>query len=70
MKDTKQFKGMKILVLGLAKSGYAATKLLHSLGADVTVNDCSPEEGNAEAIALRSEGIHVICGGHPDGILR
>ena len=30
MKNVEQFKGMKILVLGLAKSGYAATKLLHS----------------------------------------
>ncbi|MCZ2258872.1 UDP-N-acetylmuramoyl-L-alanine--D-glutamate ligase [Sporosarcina sp. G11-34] len=69
MKDTKQFKDMKILILGLAKSGYAATKLLHTLGADVTVNDASPYEGNAEAMELRSEGIRVICGGHPDGLL-
>nr|WP_225941858.1 UDP-N-acetylmuramoyl-L-alanine--D-glutamate ligase [Sporosarcina limicola] len=60
---------MKVLVLGLAKSGYAATKLLHSLGAEVTVNDASPEEGNKEASALRLEGIQVICGGHPKGIL-
>lgn len=69
MKNTEQFKGEKILVLGLAKSGYAAAKLLHSLGADVTVNDASPEEGNEEAAALRSEGILVICGGHPPDIL-
>lgn len=60
---------MKILVLGLAKSGYAAANLLHSLGADVTANDASPEEGNKEASALRTEGVRVICGGHPEGIL-
>ena len=30
-------------------------KLLHSLGAVVTVNDSSPEKGNKEAAALRSE---------------
>ena len=60
---------MKVLVLGLAKSGYAASKLLHSAGATVTVNDASPEEGNEEAAALRLEGIQVICGGHPSGIL-
>ena len=53
MKDVNQFKGMKILVLGLAKSGYAAANLLHATGADVTVNDASPEEGNEEATALR-----------------
>jgi UDP-N-acetylmuramoylalanine--D-glutamate ligase len=69
VKDVNQFKGMKILVLGLAKSGYAATKLLHTAGAFVTVNDASPEEGNEEAAALLSEGIRVICGGHPSGIL-
>lgn len=69
MKNTEQFKGKKILVLGLAKSGYAAAKLLHSLGADVTVNDASPEEGNKEAAALTLEGIRVICGGHPSRIL-
>lgn len=69
MKNTEQFKGKKILVLGLAKSGYAAAKLLHSLGADVTVNDASPEEGNEEAASLRLENIRVICGGHPAGIL-
>ena len=69
MKNTEQFKGKKILILGLAKSGYAAAKLLHSLGADITVNDASPEEGNEEAAALRSENIRVICGGHPPDIL-
>lgn len=64
-----QFKNKKILILGLAKSGYAAAKLLHSFGAIVTVNDASPEEGNAEAKALIAEGVHVICGGHPANLL-
>ncbi|WP_252503682.1 UDP-N-acetylmuramoyl-L-alanine--D-glutamate ligase [Sporosarcina sp. Marseille-Q4943] len=64
-----EFKGKKVLVLGLAKSGFAAAELLHSLGADVVVNDSSPEKGNAEAQALRSKGILVICGGHPENIL-
>ena len=69
MKNVEQFKGMRILVLGLAKSGYAATKLLHDAGANVVVNDAAPEEGNEEAAALRLKGIRVICGGHPQGIL-
>ena len=64
-----QFKNQKILVLGLAKSGYAAANLLHSLGADVTVNDFSPEEGNVEAKALIDKGLRVICGGHPANLL-
>jgi len=56
-------------VLGLAKSGHAAAELLHSLGADVVVNDSSPDTGNTEAQALRAKGMLVICGGHPDNIL-
>ncbi|WP_318615533.1 UDP-N-acetylmuramoyl-L-alanine--D-glutamate ligase [Sporosarcina sp. YIM B06819] len=69
MENVNQFKGMKVLILGLAKSGCAASRLLHSLGATVLVNDASPEDGNEEAAALRIEGIQVICGGHPAGIL-
>lgn len=69
MGKRNEFTGKKFLVLGLAKSGYAAAELLHSLGADVIVNDSSPENGNAEAEALRSKGLQVICGGHPANIL-
>lgn len=64
-----EFLGKKVLVLGLAKSGYAAADLLHLLGAVVVVNDSSPETGNVEAQTLRSKGISVICGGHPATIL-
>ena len=60
MKNVMQFKNQKILVLGLAKSGYAAANLLHSLGADVTVNDFSPEEGNVEAKALMTKGFELF----------
>lgn len=69
MKNSAQFKGQKILVLGLAKSGYAAAKLLHSVGAEVIVNDASPLENNQAAAALLADGIQVICGGHPENLL-
>ena len=42
------FEGKKVLVLGLAKSGLAAAELLHSLGAEVVVNDSSPDAGSEE----------------------
>lgn len=63
------FKDKNVLVLGLAKSGFAAADLLHSLGANVVVNDASPEDGNSDVALLRSKGITVICGGHPSNIL-
>ncbi|WP_262172865.1 UDP-N-acetylmuramoyl-L-alanine--D-glutamate ligase [Saccharococcus sp. Marseille-Q5394] len=69
MGKRNELKGKKVLVLGLAKSGHAAADLLHSLGAFVIVNDSSPETGSEEAKALRSKGIIVICGGHPEDIL-
>ena len=40
-----RFEGKKVLVLGLAKSGLAAAELLYSLGAEVVVNDSSPDVG-------------------------
>ncbi|WP_416731451.1 UDP-N-acetylmuramoyl-L-alanine--D-glutamate ligase [Fictibacillus sp. JL2B1089] len=65
MKDTTFFNNKKILIVGLAKSGFAGAKLLHSFGAKLTVNDKSPREGNAEAEKLEKLGINVVCGDHP-----
>ena len=46
MKVIDQFKNKKVLVLGLAKSGESAARLLDKLGAIVTVNDGKPFEDN------------------------
>ncbi|MCT8139024.1 UDP-N-acetylmuramoyl-L-alanine--D-glutamate ligase [Anaerobacillus sp. CMMVII] len=65
MKNTTYFNGKVILVVGLAKSGLAAGKLLHKLGAEVIVNDYKPLAENPQALELQELGIEVICGGHP-----
>ena len=65
MKSVTQFENKKVLVLGLAKSGEAAARLLAKLGAIVTVNDGKPFEENPSAQTLLEEGIKVVCGGHP-----
>ncbi|MDT8859122.1 UDP-N-acetylmuramoyl-L-alanine--D-glutamate ligase [Alkalihalobacillus sp. MEB130] len=65
MKSNDLFKEKNILILGLAKSGEAAAKLLHKLGANVVVNDAKPYEENEQAKQLESIGIEVVCGGHP-----
>ena len=49
MKVIDQFKNKKVLVLGLAKSGESAARLLDKLGAIVTVNDGKPFEDNPAA---------------------
>lgn len=69
MKAIKNFENKKVLVLGLARSGEAAARLLHQLGAIVTVNDGKPFEENPSAQKLLEEGIKVVCGHHPLDLL-
>lgn len=65
MKQIMDYKNKKILVLGLAKSGFGAAKLLNDLGALVTVNDGKPLADNPQAQDLMTLGIRVITGSHP-----
>ncbi|WP_088067708.1 UDP-N-acetylmuramoyl-L-alanine--D-glutamate ligase [Gottfriedia luciferensis] len=69
MKNVENFQDKHVLVLGMAKSGYAASQLLKKLGASVTVNDRTPFEQNEIAQKLKSEGFNVICGEHPLSLL-
>lgn len=65
MKECKTYNNKKVLILGLAKSGEAAARLLSRLGAIVTVNDGKAFEENPAAQSLLEEGIKVVCGSHP-----
>lgn len=69
MKKIQKYQNTKILVLGLARSGFSAAKLLHDLGALVTVNDGKPFEENREAQDLLELGIKVVTGSHPIELL-
>ena len=60
MKHITNFANKKVLVLGLAKSGESAARLLDKLGAIVTVNDGKPFEENPAAQSLLEEGIKVV----------
>ncbi|WCN38989.1 UDP-N-acetylmuramoyl-L-alanine--D-glutamate ligase [Aneurinibacillus uraniidurans] len=65
----QQYKGKQIVVLGMAKSGAAAARVLAECGATVTLNDRKPEEECEGVAELRAAGITVICGGHPDDLI-
>lgn len=69
MKKITTYQNKKVLVLGLAKSGFSAAKLLHELGALVTVNDGKPFNDNPEAQDLLEMGVKVITGNHPIELL-
>jgi UDP-N-acetylmuramoylalanine--D-glutamate ligase len=59
------FQGKRIVVVGLGISGFAVAKLLHNLGAIVTVNDAKPLVPTDEKIEeLTALGITCIGGGH------
>ena len=60
-----ELKGKKVLVVGLGKSGLAASLFLRHCGAQVTVSDVRPAEALARDIpGLLEEGIMVETGGH------
>lgn len=65
------FKNKKIFILGLARSGYQAAKVLIDRGNVVVLNDGKDEESlNQEQIReLRELGVELVFGSHPDNLL-
>ena len=61
----------KVLILGLARSGYSAALTLNKLNNEVVVNDYNTEEKlNKEQInELKKLNIKCIFGNHPDNLL-
>jgi UDP-N-acetylmuramoylalanine--D-glutamate ligase len=63
------FTGKRVTVVGMARSGIAAARALHGLGAVVTITDRKPPDQLAEQVrALGHREIRVEAGGHPDRI--
>jgi UDP-N-acetylmuramoylalanine--D-glutamate ligase len=62
--------GRKVLVMGAARSGIACAKFLSKRGATVALNDAKPlEKWNAEARALKAEGVGLLPGEVPAWLL-
>lgn len=69
MMQLADYRGRKVVVLGLARSGAAAAKLFHGAGAAVVANDRKERKECPEAEELEALGISVVCGGHPEGLV-
>ncbi|QKY68960.1 UDP-N-acetylmuramoyl-L-alanine--D-glutamate ligase [Lentibacillus sp. CBA3610] len=69
MKELTNFPYSHVLVLGLAKSGTAAARLLLQNGKNVRVNDQNADETDAIVDELKSMGAEVITGSHPISVL-
>ncbi len=62
------YKNKKMFILGMARSGYEAAKLLANKGAVVTVNDAS-EQNEEHVKELTSLGVEIVIGQSPVELL-
>lgn len=70
MKQTSDWKGKKVLVIGIARQGIALTRYLTHHGAVVIVNDQRQiEELEDSQNALKDTAVQWVVGGHPISIL-
>jgi UDP-N-acetylmuramoylalanine--D-glutamate ligase len=67
----KSLLGRTVSVVGLARSGVAACRLLRQLGAVVLASDAKPRSAlDRDALALEAEGVRLSTGGHPSEAFR
>ena len=55
-----KFTGKKVLVVGLARSGMAAIKVLNELGADIVLSERKPAEELKELSTLKELGVTIV----------
>ncbi len=63
------FKDKKILILGMAKSGYEAALLLSKYTNNITVSDKNEKQNSKHIDKLVSKGIKIVLGDHPDDLM-
>ncbi len=63
------YNNKKVLVLGLARSGFSVAKLLVKQGAQVTINDVDNEHDENVIKVLEKLGVTLILGSHPVDLL-
>ena len=63
------FQNNKILILGFARSGYEAAKLLLKRGNTVYLTDMKTDHDKDQMKELEDLGIHFVLGSHPDDLL-
>ena len=63
------FENKKIFILGMARSGYWAAKVLANMNNDIVLNDANEKQDENRVKELKDLGIKVVLGSHPDDIL-
>lgn len=63
------FKNCKVLILGFARSGYEAAKLLIKRGNTVYLTDMKTDHNQEQIKELEELGVKLVLGSHPDDLL-
>ena len=63
------FSNMKILILGMARSGVAAAKVLVKRNNEVIINDIKEEHDTEIVNELKELGVKLVLGSHPENIV-
>ena len=63
------FENKKIFILGMARSGYQAAKVLAKMNNQIVLNDMNEKQDENHIKELEDLGVKVILGSHPDNIL-
>lgn len=63
------FENKKIFILGMARSGYEAAKVLAKRNNAIVINDISLDQDQNKVRELKELGVNVVLGSHPDDIL-
>ncbi len=58
-------KGKKVLVIGLARSGKAAIRLLQKLNAEIVLNEAKPLSQIENYQEYLDQGVEIVANGHP-----
>ena len=63
------FENKKIFILGMARSGYHAARILAKMNNTIILNDKNEKQDEAHIKELKDLGVELILGSHPDDIL-
>ncbi len=63
------FENKKIFILGMARSGYEAAKILAKRNNQIVINDKNADQDSKHIKELEKLGVKVVLGDHPDDLL-
>ena len=63
------FENKKIFILGMARSGYFAAKVLAKRNNEIVLNDMNENQDEKRVEELKNLGVKVVLGSHPDDLL-